>query len=166
MSHLHRHGWAFALLLASVLTLGLASTRERPTPEGAFVIHLPAIFNGSPYGLQPGSPTYLANFLNTFGCNWLGIAGRAFGADSNPVIGLTVHLDGGLNTDVMTGSGPGAVGPGGYLIPLGDHPLATTGVYFIQLRDNVGAPLSAVFMIPTYADCNRNLIIVNFKAAP
>ncbi len=128
--------------------------------------YLPLIFkNGAPnpYVLQPGSPFYLANFINTSGCDWFGIAGRAFGLDGNPVINLTVHLEGGgRNTDALTGSGPASLGPGSYEIDLGDHPLETSGVYFIQLRNNAGMPLSDVYMIPTHGQCNMNLVLVNF----
>ena len=167
MSHLRRCGLALALLLSGVVTLSLFGSAGQAVAGGPYFVYLPVISNEVLFGLQPGSPSYLANFLNIFGCNWFGIAGRAFGRDSNPVIGLTVHLEGGgINQDVVTGSGPGALGPGGYEIPISDQPIATTGVYFIQLRTSTGAPLSAQFMIPTYADCAKNLILVNFTATP
>ena len=115
------------------------------------------------FNLQAGSPTYLANFLNQNGCNWFGIVGRAFGLDSNPVINLTIHLEGnGLNTDVLTGTGPSALGPGGYQIPLSDHPMDTTDTYKLQLRNNTGTPLSDTFAIRTFGDCAKNAVMVNF----
>jgi hypothetical protein len=115
------------------------------------------------YTLQPGIPTYLANFLNNQGCNWFGIVGRAFGSDGNAVINLTVHLEGGdINVDALTGSGSAALGPGGYQIPIADHPIATTDTYRIQLRDNTGTPLSDIYTIPTFGDCTKNMVMVNF----
>jgi hypothetical protein len=132
-------------------------TKTGPTPKPTFT---PSKFA---YTLQPGSPTYLANFLNTSGCNWFGIVGRVFGLDSNPVINLTVHLEGGgINADVVTGSGPSALGPGGYQIPLADHPIDTTDTYHVQLRNNAGRNLSDVYSIRTYGDCPRNMVMVNF----
>ena len=132
-------------------------TKTGPTPRPTFT---PSKFR---YTLQPGSPTYLANFLNTSGCNWFGIVGRVFGLDSNPVINLTVHLEGGgVNADVVTGSGPSALGPGGYQIPLADHPIDTTDTYHVQLRNNTGTNLSDVYSIRTYGDCPRNMVMVNF----
>ena len=132
-------------------------TKIGPTPKPTFT---PSKFR---YTLQPGSPTYLANFLNTSGCNWFGIVGRAFGLDSNPVINLTVHLEGGgVNADVLTGTGPQALGPGGYQIVLADHPIGTTDTYHVQLRNNTGTPLSDVYSIRTYGDCPRNMVLVNF----
>jgi len=108
-----------------------------------------------------GSPTYLTNFANTAGCNWMGIAGQAFNLSGQPVVGLLVHLDGGgVVVESVTGSKP-AYGPGGYELPFNDHVQATTNVYRLQLR-NAGAPLSDTYVINTFADCNKNLILVNF----
>ena len=146
-----------------------ATTTPSPTPTAP--TPTPSRTPGTPpatrsayaYTLQPGSPTYLANFINTSGCNWFGVVGRAFGLDGNPVLNLTVHLEGGgLDTDVITGSGPGALGPGGYEIPLSDHPMDTTDVYMVQLRNNTGTPFSAVYSLTTYGDCGKNLVMVNF----
>jgi len=46
------------------------------------------------YTLQNGSPTYLANFANTAGCNWQGMAGQVFDLSGKAVVGLLVHFDG------------------------------------------------------------------------
>ncbi len=115
------------------------------------------------YVLLNGAPTYLANSINSSGCNWWGIAGQAFDLSDRTVIGLTVHLEGGgLSLDALTGSQP-AIGPGGYEIPLGNHPVATDGTYRVQLRSNTGAALSDNLVIQTFGDCAKNLILVNFK---
>lgn len=132
-------------------------TRTGPTPTRT------ATHSAFAFTLQNGSPTYLANFLNTSGCNWFGIAGRAFGLDNNPEINLTVHLEGGgINTDVLTGTGPSALGTGSYQIPLSDHPIDTTDVYHMQLRNNTVQNLSDVYSIRTYGDCTKNVVMVNF----
>ena len=112
--------------------------------------------------LQNSEPTYLANFINTAGCDWFGIAGQVFGLDNRPVIGLTIHVEGGgLSVDALTGSQPG-IGPGGYEIPLGNHPVTTTDTYRVQLRNNTGTPLSDNLIVPTHGDCTKNLVLVNF----
>ena len=114
------------------------------------------------YTLQNGSVTYLANFINGSGCSWFGLAGQAFGLDGRPIIGLTVHLEGdGLSLDAITGSQP-AIGPGGYEIPLGNHPIETSDLYTIQLRNNTGTALSDTIVVETFGDCSRNLVLVNF----
>jgi hypothetical protein len=115
------------------------------------------------YTLQPGSPTYLSNFLNNAGCNWFGVAGRAFGVDDRPVIGLLVKVvqDQTELPPVLTGSAP-AIGSGGYEVYLGDHPVASSNLLRVQLFSNTGTPLSEQYSIDTHADCTRNLIMVNF----
>ncbi len=136
---------------------GPTPTRTGPTPTTTGTL------SAFRYTLQPGNPTYLTNFLNDQGCNWFGIVGRAFTTDGNPRLNLTVHLEGGgLIVDALTGSGPAALGPGGYQIPIADHPIATTDVYRVTLRDNTGTPLSAEYSIPTFGDCDKAMVMVNF----
>jgi len=65
-----------------------------------------------------------------------------------------------VGVESVTGSKP-AYGPGGYELPFNNHPVQTTNVYRIQLR-NAGAPLSDTYVINTFSDCNKNLILVNF----
>jgi hypothetical protein len=115
------------------------------------------------YTLQPGSPTYLSNFLNNAGCNWFGVVGRAFGVDDRPIIGLMVKViqDQTELPPVLTGSAP-AIGAGGYEVYLGDHPVSSTNLLRVQLFSNTGTPLSEQYSIDTHADCTRNLIMVNF----
>jgi len=115
------------------------------------------------YTMQDETPTYLPNLINNASCNWFGIAGRAFGLDGGPVIGLMVQVVAGdvVLPLVQTGSQP-AIGPGGYEVFLDDHPIASTDVYRVQLFTNTGTPLSEQFGLTTYGDCNRNLVMVNF----
>jgi hypothetical protein len=114
------------------------------------------------FNLLNDTATYLPNSINGSGCSWFGFAGQAFGLDGRPIIGLTVHLEGdGVSLDALTGSQP-AIGPGGYEIPLGNHPVETSDVYRIQLRNNSGSPLSDDIVVPTFGDCRRNLVLVNF----
>ena len=78
------------------------------------------------------------------------------------MLNLLVHVEGGgLNLDGFTGSFP-AYGPGGYELVLGNTPVNTSDVYRIQLRTAVGQPLSDVYVIPTFADCKKNLVLANF----
>ncbi len=116
-----------------------------------------------PYTLQTGSPAYLRNYVNTAACKWMGIVGQAFGSDGKPQLNLYVRLEGGgLSLEGVTGSQP-AIGPGAYQIVLGDHPVATTDTYRVQLRNASGQPISDTYIIPTKGDCNSNLVLVNFE---
>jgi len=135
-------------------TLTPTPTGPSPTPSNT-----QSPFN---YVMQNGAPTYMQNWTNTAGCNWLGIAGQAFDLGGHPVQGLYVHLEGGgLNVDAPTGGKP-AYGPGGYELYLLDHVTNTTNTWHVQLRDSAGHALSDVFYIPTFQDCSKNLILVNF----
>jgi hypothetical protein len=130
------------------------------TPAGPTATRTPTR-SAFQYTLQPGSPAYLNN-TNTAGCNWMGIAGQVFNMSGQAVIGLLVHLEGGgLNYDSLTGSKT-FYGSGGYELYLNDHVVQTTNIYRVQLRNQGGAPLSDTYVINTFADCNKNLILVNF----
>ena len=118
----------------------------------------------SPYAyvLQNNRVTYIANWTNTAGCNWLGIAGQVFDLNGRAVQGLYVHLEGGgYVMDGPTGSKP-MYGAGGYELFLADHVFNSTDTYKVQLRDGAGNPLSNWYAIPTFEDCTKNLILVNF----
>ncbi len=114
------------------------------------------------FTIQPGSPTYQPNYANTAGCNWMGVAGQAFDLSGNEIVGLIVRVqfeDGTI--DSTTGSNK-SYGPGGYEIYLNDHPVATGDAYTIRLLNSSGSQLSGAYNFVTFADCERNLIIVNF----
>jgi hypothetical protein len=64
--------------------------------------------------------------------------------------------------DAPTGSAP-KYGASGWEIALGSAPVATTDTYHIQLRTSAGQPVSDDHVIPTFADCNRNQVIINFE---
>ncbi len=129
-------------------------------------IYLPVIMSPAsapyPYVMQNGRPTYMANWANTAGCNWLGIAGQVFDLNGRAVQGLYVHQEGGaFIQDALTGSKP-QYGVGGYEIFLADHVFNSTNTFKVQLRDGAGNQISDWYIIPTYEDCNKNMILVNF----
>lgn len=96
----------------------------------------------------------------------MGMIGQAFDVNGHATLNLYVHLEGGsLIVDAVTGSEP-AIGPGAYKINMGDHPITTTDTYHVQLRMASGAPLSDVYIIPTFDDCHKNLILVSFEERP
>lgn len=115
-----------------------------------------------PYTLQGAVPVALPNIANDEGCNWMGIAGLVFDLDKKDVPGLIVRLTGGgLNQDKVTGSSP-EFGLSGYQFFLSDHPVETEDVYRVQLLYVTGEALSDVVFVDTFADCSRNLLLVNF----
>jgi hypothetical protein len=117
------------------------------------------------FTIQNGNPTYLPNFANTAGCNWMGIAGQVFDLKGNPMQNLIVHLEGsGVVIDGFTADPrfTTAYGPGAYELAFATQVKDTTDVYRLQLRTSTGQPLSDVYVIRTFADCKKNLILVNF----
>jgi hypothetical protein len=101
------------------------------------------------------------------GCNWMGIGGDARDMNNNPILFLTVRLGGTLDGSpvdalTVTGTAP-QYGQGGYEFHLGDTPIASNGTIWIQLLDQAGLPLSDRVFLTTYADCQRNLVLVRFR---
>jgi len=134
-----------------------ATPTAQPTTEAAFVV-------------QPGSNVRVANFANDLGCAWMGVAGQVFDKDRNPLVGITVHVEGQLagqlvNQDSVTGSNP-RIGPAGYTINLSDHPIASDGTMWIQLMDTAGLDLSDQVYFSTSADCDENLVFINWNELP
>jgi hypothetical protein len=123
---------------------------------------LPLILKAPAFTLQPGTPAYLPNFANTSACAWMGVAGQVFDVFGNPLLGYRVQLLGSGIGAVATTGNKTAYGPGGYEMVVGSAPVATTDVYTVQLLDPNGTPLSYEHSIPTYNNCDQNLIVVNF----
>jgi hypothetical protein len=122
---------------------------------------------GAPFGLQPGSPVAIPNIANNDQCSWMGVGGQVFDLNDAPIVGLAVRIDGTLGgqlvlIDTLTGSAP-ALGPAGYVFNLSDHPIASPGTLFVQLRDNAGIPLSDRVAVSTFDTCDKNLVLVNWK---
>lgn len=112
---------------------------------------------------KPLCPFYLSNYINTAGCKYMGMIGQAFNLDGKAELNLYVHLEGGgLVVEGITGSEP-SIGPGAYKIDMGTNPVTTTDTYKVQLRNSSGQPLSDNLIIPTFGDCKKNLILVNFE---
>ena len=125
----------------------------------------------TPYTLQADTPVYIENFAHTdAGCNWMGVAGQVFGADDEPVINLVVIAKGTINgstVDITSVTGvvkAEVYGPGGYEIVLGDSAAATSQSLSIQVFDLSGNALSEEVFFDTYANCDKNLVVINFTA--
>jgi hypothetical protein len=100
-------------------------------------------------------------------CDWLIIAGQVWDLQDAPVKGLTLHLFGELagftiNSFALTGSAPN-YGESGYEFALENLRAISKGSIFIQLVDANGVPLSHPYSIETFEECQKNLILVNFK---
>ena len=121
------------------------------------------------YGVQTGSPAYLDNFAHlSAGCAWQGIAGQVFNANHEPVMNLIVKVNGKWNGKEIASVGvTGMVaglpyGPGSYEIVLGDKAVDSKDTLYLQVFDEAKKPLTDLTSISTQADCQKNLMILNF----
>jgi hypothetical protein len=123
------------------------------------------------YYLQPGTPSSIQNFIKPEeGCNWTGVGGQVFDINGKPVTGLIVSISGVLSGQqilqyAMTGTSM-QLGPGGFDITLSNHPESTQNSLMIQLLDGAGIPLISPLAITTSDQCEKNLIIINFRELP
>jgi hypothetical protein len=122
-----------------------------------------------PFVLHEGDPVAIPNIAHPdLECNWMGVAGKAYNLSGAPIAqGLFIQLGGTLNGEPvdmlgMTGMATD-YGPGGYEFTLADKPLASTQTLWVQLFDQAMIPLSDQFYFDTYADCDKNLILINFS---
>lgn len=147
---------------ASVTPVVVAAT---DTPQPALTLAV----EEADYQLAEGSPVYTVNFAHPeAGCGWLGLAGQVFDAQAAPLLNLVVVVEGYLGETpveglALTGSSP-AYGPGGYEIVLGSLPVESSKALTVSLFDLEGNLLAPRVALDTYADCGKNLILVNFEA--
>jgi len=122
-----------------------------------------------PYTVQAGTPVYTTNFgYSDAGCNWLGVGGQVFDENGSPVINLVIWVRGSIeNTPfeaiVLSGTAEGdKYGPGGYEAIIHNAVLETSGIFSIQILDLNGNILTDQVFFDTYAQCDQNLILINF----
>ncbi len=101
------------------------------------------------------------------GCAWMGIAGRVFDLQNSPVTGIRVALYGfldGHTVQLLSLTGTAVqYGPSGYEFTLADTPIASTNLLYVRLLDQSDLALSDKVYFDTYNDCNKNLILIDFK---
>lgn len=101
------------------------------------------------------------------GCSWMGVAGRIFDIQNRPVKGIRVAVTGflgGKQIQYLSLSGTAVqYGPSGYEFTLAETPIASSGRLTIQLFDQSDLPLSPPVTFDTFAECESNLVLVDFK---
>ncbi|MBC8509654.1 MAG: hypothetical protein H8D34_32810, partial [Chloroflexi bacterium] len=117
--------------------------------------------------IQQGAPIGMPNWAHQdVGCSWLGVAGQVFDLEGNPVLDLIVETGGTLEGQPLLGLSltgvATAYGPGGYEIQLADHVVASVGDVWIQVKNDAGDTLSGNIFVETFADCTKNLLLLNF----
>lgn len=144
-------------------TYTLTPEGEQPPTENT---HDPA--EGLPFVMQEGNPQYIPNIYHPdAGCEWMGVGGQVIGLDGGAVLYLSIKLGGSLNGEVIemitiSGTAP-QYGQAGYEFKLSDEPLDSTQNLYIELLDQADLPLSDKYYFDTFNDCDKNLILINFK---
>lgn len=122
-----------------------------------------------PYAIQ-GDPALMANTVFHPGdsCDWQGIAGTVVDLQGKPVVGVLVRLTGfyagrPVEMNTLTGGASAWYGESGYEFVLGFKPVASTATLAVQLVDQAMMPISNQIVVDTFTDCEKNLILVNFK---
>jgi hypothetical protein len=121
----------------------------------------------APLSVQIGSPIAVKNFVYPdLGCNWWGVAGQVLDKKGQPIVDAVVEVGGTLDGQpffgiAITGEST-AYGPGGYEVKLGENPLQTDGIFWALVYDLDGKVISSPTYFSTFADCNRNLVLLNF----
>lgn len=119
-----------------------------------------------PYILQSKPEAISAASYNR-DCNWMGVAGRIIDLQGRHATGIYVHLGGNFNGESMDFTSLSGTaldyGQSGYEFTLSQQPIASSKTLWIQLIDQSGLPLSDRFPFDTYAECEKNLILISFK---
>lgn len=100
-------------------------------------------------------------------CNWMGVGGQVVDMQARPLTGVGVQLGGSIGGKTvsltsLTGTAL-QYGTAGYEFTISDVPTATQGSFWIRLVDQANLPLSGRIYFDTYAECEKNLTIINLK---
>lgn len=119
------------------------------------------------YGVEMEMPRLEVNFAYPeLGCDWLWIGGQVLDAAGEAEQKRVVLVSGahnGIPLDLVGLSGSAPIfGPAGFEIRLPTE-LALASRLFIQIYDLDGAPLSNTVEIIPPANCEKTLVMVNFR---
>jgi hypothetical protein len=122
--------------------------------------------------VREGSPKAIPNIYHPeLGCLWMGVGGQVLDINNAPVTGLIISLGGELpgvkipeHFITLTGVAIN-YGRSGYEFKLADKPIASRKSLWLQLLNQSGGPLSDKVYFDTYDNCEKNLIIIDFKQA-
>lgn len=123
---------------------------------------------GMPFVMQDGNPQYIPNIYHPdAGCSWMGVGGQVIGLNGGPVLYLSIKLGGTLNGEAIelitiSGTAP-QYGQAGYEFTLSDQPVDSVQNLYVELLDQADLPLSEKYYFDTFNDCEKNLILINFK---
>jgi len=126
--------------------------------------------SGYPFAVREGSPKAIPNIYHPeLGCAWMGVGGQVVDMNGAPVIGLIIQLGGTLPGSripehfiTLTGVAIN-YGRSGFEFKLADGPIASKKSLWLQLLNQSSGPISDKVYFDTYENCEKNLIIIDFK---
>jgi hypothetical protein len=151
----------FSIPLTPTPTLPEGTTTPGPSPT-------PSVFASMPFVVRE-TPVYLTSTIvhPEAGCNWLGVGGQVFDLQGSPVVGYTIQLGGTLDgnpIDMLSLTGTALqYGQAGYEFTMANKPVASNDTVWLQMLDQAGLPLSERITFDTFDDCQKNLVLINFK---
>lgn len=100
-------------------------------------------------------------------CAWMGIGGQVFDIQGASLVGMTIQVGGTLNEKAvnllsLTGTAR-QYGEAGYEFYLGAQPVGSRSSLWMQVLDQAGLALSEKVYFDTYEDCEKNLVLINFR---
>jgi hypothetical protein len=142
-----------------------APPANSPTPTTTLAPEAPTAtftFSFSPFSFQL-APEGIQYTSHPSGCSFFGIAGHVYDLARTPIIGNLIRVTGPNNyqEDAIPGSQP-IYGAGGFELVLSDQPTTTTNQYNVQLLNAAAEPLSDVIQLQTFAECEKNLMLLDF----
>lgn len=144
-------------------TTFIASTTEHPAPTSteAPVSLYSFDLQSAPTGID-ASVLYPER-----DCKWMGVGGQVVDLQGRPVTGITVQIGGTMGTRVIDQTSLTGLalkyGEAGYEFEISKQPESTSQSIWVRLIDQARLPLSPKVYFDTYEDCQRNLIIINFR---
>ena len=150
---------------APVLTATLAEPTATELPPTETPTATPTEAPEPVFIIQPGSPMYMANFAHpNAGCDWSGVGGQVFDSGGTPLEGLFVVAgdDSGQLWAAQTGLST-AYGPGGFEIQITERITGSDQLFWLQIVNDSGQPLSEQVYFNAFQDCARNLVLINFE---
>lgn len=165
--------WTLTPTLTETPTTTPVPPTETPTPTITETGTLqPTIEAGTrspyPWGVV-GEPSYISAeaFHPGEGCKmWVG--GQTTSLNQEPQTGIIVRLGGSLSgrtvdvLPVLTGTYT-QYGPASYEFLLAEQAVNSNETLWLQLIDQYYNALTPRYYFQTYADCEKNLILINFK---
>ena len=96
----------------------------------------------------------------------LWVAGQTYDLQGAPMVGITVQLGGYLDRTISQFSLTGTAlqfGPAGYEFTVANQVQSSHNEVWVMLLDQAGVPLSNRTYFDTYEDCEKNIILINFR---